>query len=172
MKRIAGSLVVLALVAATGCSRSSEDGARPASVQARDIRAIYADILAQRDRVRKATSKGTEMWHEDCAEVSAAAAELETLLAELQQRAAATPELAGQMTGLESHVGLTLGVLTSLRDNAAQEVVGMLPPSANQLDAYLRGLESHFTPEQLGGESIENRPGFDPSPPAAPLSPV
>jgi len=47
-----------------------------------------------------------------------------------------------------------------------------LPGGMIQLDAYLRGLESHFTPEQLGGQSVTTRPGFNPEPPAPPLSPV
>lgn len=176
MRRIAGSLatslVALALIAGTGCSGSGDDGAKPATVQAREMPAIYADILTQRDRAQKAIAKGTDMWHEDCAEVAAASAQLETLLTELQQRAAAMPELGDRARGIDSHVGLTLGVISTLRENAVQEIVGMLPGSMIQLDAYLRGLESYFTPEQIGGESVTARPGFNPNPPPPPLSPV
>jgi hypothetical protein len=175
MNRIAGSvarsLVVLALVAGAGCS-GSDEAAKPGTVQARDLPAIYADVLTQRDRVHKAIAKGTEMWHEDCAEVSAGAGQLETLLTELQARAAAMPEFGEKVRGIDSHLGLTLGVVTTMRDHALQEVVGMLPGSMIQLDAFLRGLESHFTPEQLGGQSVTERPGFNPNPPPPPPSPI
>jgi hypothetical protein len=112
------------------------------------------------------------MWHEDCAEVSAGASQLETLLTELQIRVAQEQTFGDAARGIDSHVGLTLGVVTTLRDNAVQEVVGMLPGGMIQLDAFLRGLESHFTPDQLGGQSVTTRPGFNPNPPPAPPSPV
>jgi hypothetical protein len=176
MRRIAGSLArslaVLALVVATGCSGSGEEGAKTATVQARELPAIYSDILDARDRAHKAIAKGTDMWHEDCAEVSAATGQLETLLTEVQQRASQMPELGTAITGLESHIGLTLGVVTMMRENAVQEVVGMLPGNMIQLDAFLRGLETHFTPEQIGGKSVTTRPGFNPNPPPPPPSPI
>lgn len=175
MRRTAGSLatplIVLALIAGTGCS-GSEEGAKTATVQPRSAAAAYGDILAQRDRAQKAISKGTEMWHEDCAEVAGASAQLESLLTELQQRASETPALAGQQAGIHSHIGLTLGVVAQMRENAVQEIVGMLPGSMIQLDSFLRGLESYFPPDQLGGQSVTTRPGFNPNPPPPPLSPV
>jgi hypothetical protein len=172
MRRFVGSWLVLGLLCAAGCSGSGDDAKGPGVVEARDVQAIYADMLTQRDRIQKAIGKGTEMWHEDCAEAAAGAAELETLMTELLQRTSQMPELADAARGVQSHVGLMLGVITTLRDHAVQEVVGMLPGSMIQLDAYMRGLESLFTPEQLGGQSVTTHPNFNPEPPKPPLSPV
>ena len=172
MRRIAGSWIVLGLILTAGCSGSGEKGGAAGVVQARELPAIYGDILTQRDRIQKAIGKSPDMWHEDCAEVAAGASELENLLTELMQRTTQMPELGEAATGVQSHVGLTLGVIAAMRDNAIQEIVGMLPGSMIQLDAYLRGLESHFTPEQLGGQSVTTRPNFNPEPPPPALSPV
>ncbi len=168
---LAGSLVALALVAGSGCS-SGEQGATTATLEPRELSAIYADILTQRDRAQKAIAKGTAMWHDDCAEVSAAAGQLEALITELQRRAAAMPEIGERMRGIDSHIGLTLGVIANLRENAVGEVVGMLPGAMIQLDAFLRSLEAFFTPEQIGTESVTARPGFNPNPPPPPPSPI
>jgi hypothetical protein len=171
MKRIAGSLVVLGLFFA-GCSGSGEEAAKSGVVEPRELSVIYGDVLKQRDRIEKAIGKGSEMWHEDCAEVASASAELETLMTEVLMRATQMPELGEAIRGVESHVGLTMGVIANLRETAVQEVVGMLPGGMIQLDAFLRGLETHFTPEQLGGQSVTTRPNFNPEPPAPPHSPV
>ena len=66
MKRIAGSLVVLALVFAAGaCSDSNDGTGKIGTVAARELPTVYGDILTQRDRAQKAIAKGTEMWHEE-----------------------------------------------------------------------------------------------------------
>ncbi len=90
MRPILGSLVVLALAVGAGCGEPAETPASPSSEGAPIARAsypsIWVDILEQRDRVHAAVSKGTDMWHPECKEVSAGSAAIGALAIEMSQR--------------------------------------------------------------------------------------
>lgn len=172
MKRIAASLVLLALALGAGCSGSGDESKKSETIEAREVPAIYADILAQRDLIHAAISKGTAMWHEDCAQVVAAANELNDLFLELQKRAATLPSLDERRRGFESHAGLTLGLVATMEERARGEIVGALPALMIELDRFLLGLEHYFTPEQLGGRAVAQQPGFNPNRPPPPPSPI
>lgn len=176
MRRIVGSLVVLALTLGSGCSKSDKaagsTSGETATVQARSLPAIWKDILAQRDRAHAAISKDTDMWHEDCAEVSSAAVALDPLVLELSQGAAAQVSDPTRSGAIQQTIGYLQITLVQLRSEAIDETVGDLPGLMIGLDAVLQGLEATFTRDEIGSESVVTRPGFNPvRPPPAP-SPV
>jgi hypothetical protein len=166
MQRITAAVLALALCLGAGCSGSESEktgsAADGSTIQARELSALWADILAQRDRIQVATAKKHQMWHEECAEVSSAAAELEKLATEMNARVAEMPSLGERRNGVLSLVENFEGLIEKLRVAAIHEVVGELPGMMISLDAYLRGLEGHFTPQEIGSESVANRPGFNP----------
>jgi hypothetical protein len=176
MRRIVGTLVVLALALGTGCSESSDTPAGAAggstTVQARSLAAVWADVLTQRDRIHEAVSKGTDMWHEDCAQVSAATASLDSLAVELGKSVAVLPEGEARRTGVELLLGYLQATTSTMRAAAIEEQVGSLPGMMIGLDALLQGIESHLTPEELGSQSVVTRPGFNPVRPPPPPSPI
>ena len=176
MRRILGSLLVLALGSAVGCSKSNETpaggSAESATVQPRALPAIWADILAQRDRVHAAVSKGTDMWHEDCAEVSSAAAAMDALLVELNRRVAEEPSLEARRRHIDELVGYLQVTSSTLREKAVDEVVGPFPALMIGLDAVLKSVEGAFTSDEIGSESVVTRPGFNTVRPARAASPV
>ena len=176
MGRIVGTLVVLALALGSGCSKSDQaaGGAADASttVQARSMPLIWLDILAQRDRIYAAVSKGTDMWHEDCAQVSSAAAALDPLAIEFGRSVAVFPSGDTRRTGVELLLGYLQATTSTLRAAAIEEQVGSLPAMMIGLDALLQGIESSLGNAELGGESVVTRPGFNPERPPPPPSPI
>jgi hypothetical protein len=176
MSRIAGSLLVVVLGLGSGCSDSepTASDAPPASstVQARSVPVVWADILAQRDRIQVAVSKGADMWHEECAEVSSAAAALDPLFVEFGKSVAALPGMDYRLNGVELLLGYLLATSATIRSAAVEEQVGVLPGMMNGLDALLHGTESHLKREELGPESVVTRPGFNPTLSPPPPSPV
>ena len=172
MRRIVGSLMALALIFATGCSDSEDAAGEGAVVQARSLPAIWADVLVQRDHVQAATSKGTDMWHEDCAAVSAATAKLDELAVEMLQRVGVMPSVADRRLGIQNLIGNYQGLLAKMRSDAIDEMVGTMPTLMISLDSFLRGIEGHFTPEEIGSESVASRPGFKTIQPPPPPSPI
>lgn len=176
MRRITAAILALSLCLTAGCWRSDSEKSGSAAdadtVQARELSAIWADILTQRDRIQAATAKKHEMWHEECAAVSSAAAELEKLATEMNGRIARMSALGERKNGIQSVVGNLEGLIEKLRSAAIHEVVGEMPNLMISLDASLRGLEGHFTPQEIGGESVANRPGFNPVQPPPPASPI
>ena len=176
MRRILGSLLVLALAFAVGCSKSDETPGgglgEGATVQARALPAIWAEILTQRDRVHAAVSKGTDMWHEDCAEVSSAAAAMDALVIELNRRVAEEPSLEAR----RKHIGELVGYLQvtnkALREKAIDEVIGPFPALMIGLDAVLQAVEDVFSRDEIGSESVVTRPGFNTVRPPQVASPV
>ena len=176
MRRIVGSLVVLALTFGTGCSDSDKAGGgasgEGATVQARSLPAIWADILTQRDRVHAAVSKGTDMWHEDCAEVVSAAAALDALALELIQRVTVEPSVEDRRKGILNLLGYFQSAVAALRSAAIDEIVGTLPDVMIGTDALLQGIENTFTRDEIGSESVVTHPGFNPVHPPAMPSPI
>jgi phenylacetate-coenzyme A ligase PaaK-like adenylate-forming protein len=175
MRWMAGTLLVAAL-ALGGCSDSDTAGgeAAPAStaIEARPLREIWPDILTRRDEIHAAISKGTDMWHEDCAQVSAAAAALDTLAVELGQGSTQIPANEVRRTGLSLLVSYLQTTAMSLREAAIEEHVAKLQSMMIGLDALLEGIETNLTAEERANQSVVTRPGFNPSRPPPPPSPV
>lgn len=176
MHRIVGTLVVVALALCSGCSDSdpAAGGAagESATVQARSLPEVWLDILAQRDRIQAATSKGTDMWHDDCAQVSAAAAALDPLLVEFGKSVQVIPAGDERRTGAELLLGYLQATSATMRSAAIEEQVGSLPGMMIGLDALLQGLEASVGTAELGGVSVATRPGFNPTRPPPPPSPI
>ena len=174
MQRITAALLVLAISIGTGCSRSDDATGSVASstIQARELPAIWADVLVERDRIQAATAKEHEMWHEDCATVADAAAKLEGLATEMALQIAVMPTIADRRVGIQRQMGNYQGLLRQLRGTAIQEIVGEMPNSMIALDAYLRGIEGQFTLAEIGGESVVTHPKFNPIKPPPPPSPI
>ena len=175
MRRMIGTLLLAAL-ALGGCSDSepgAAEGAIPgATVQPRKLSLVWLDILDQRDRIYAAVSKGTDMWHEDCAQVSAAAAVLDKLAVELGGSLGVIPAGDPRRGGVELMLGYLQTTAHSLRSAAIEEEVGALPATMIGLDALLQGIESHLTPEEIGHQSVTKRPGFNPVRPPPKASPI
>jgi hypothetical protein len=176
MHRIVGTLVALALAFGSGCSDSdpAAGGAatKSATVQPRSLPVVWLDILAQRDRIQVATAKGTDMWHEDCSEVSSAAAALDPLVIEFGKSVAVFPVGDLRRTGAELELGYLLSTTSTIRATAVEEQVGKLPALMIGLDAVLQGLESSVGTAELGGVSVLTRPGFNSVRPPPPPSPI
>ena len=112
------------------------------------------------------------MWHEDCAEVASAAAALDPLAIELSQRVEERVSDEVRRRGIQDLTGYLQTTILRLRSEAIDETIGALPGLMIAMDALLQGLETHFTREEIGNESVVTRPGFNPfHPPPAP-SPV
>ncbi len=176
MRRSVGILWLAVLAFGSGCSDSDTaagGASNPATtVQARSIPLVWVDVLAQRDQIYGAVSKGTDMWHEDCAQVSAAAAAMDSLAVELGKSITSIPASDPRRGGVELLLGYLLSTTSALRSAAIEEEVGALPSMMIGLDALLQGIESHLTREELGSASVVTRPGFNPvRPPPAP-SPI
>ena len=176
MRRIAGMLVVVALAFGTGCSKSEQAAggasSESATVQPRSIALVWGDILTQRDRIQAATAKGTDMWHEDCAQVSSAAAALDPLAIELGKSIAVLPPDDQRRKGVELLLGYLQATGSAMRGAAVEEQVGSLPGMMIGLDALLQGIESNLTRDELGSQSVVTRPGFNPVRPPPQPSPV
>jgi len=176
MRRIVGSLLVLALTFAVGCSKSDDKSggapAESATVQARSLPAIWSDVLKQRDRIQVATAKGTDMWHEDCAEVASAAGALDALVVELNRRIAEEPSLEARRRRIDEMVGYLQVTSTTLRSTAVDESIGPFPALMIGFDAVLKGVEDVFTKDEIGSESVVTHPGFNTVRPPLPPSPV
>lgn len=174
MNRIAAAALVIALCFGTGCS-GKDDAAGSAdktTIQARELPVIWSEILAERDMIQAAVAKKHEMWHEDCAAVSKASDRFEALTAEMLQRVAVMPDLGVRKNGINPLLGNIEVLVTKLRTSAIQETVGDLPALMISLDAYLSGLENHFTPQEIGDDRVATHPGFNPNAPPPPPSPV
>lgn len=176
MRRILGFLTVLALVLGTGCEKPAETADATSTegepIKARDLPTIWADLLAQRDRIHAAVSKGTDMWHPDCEEVSAAAAAVDGLSLELGQRVEADLSVEARRRSIHEVISYMQTTASSLRENAIEETIGAMPPHMIALDAILQALENRFTPEEIGSVSVVSRPGFNPIHPPQPPSPI
>jgi uncharacterized protein YbjT (DUF2867 family) len=176
MPRIVPSLLLLALTLAIGCSDSKQaaggasgDGA---TVQGRGLPVIWADLLKERDRLHAAVSKETEMWHEDCAEVAAAAAALDALTRELLARIAQEPSVEDRRKAFENLIGYFQATTQALRAAGIDERVGDMPSLMVGTDALLQGIENQFTRAEIGSDSVVTHPGFNPVHPPPSESPI
>ena len=62
--------------------------------------------------------------------------------------------------------------LAKIRESALAEAPGQWINLRYPLDQSLRAVESYFTPEELGGQSVVARPDFEVKPQPAALSPI
>jgi len=166
--------LALALVAAlaTGCSRKEEAPKRPDA--ARPMSAIWPDILAQRDVIQKLLHAPIEsVTHADCSALGAGARKVDELTNELLS--AISERYAGDENKLRATGDIVIrlqSVTNQLRESALAEAPGQWPALAFPLDQSLRGIETYFTAEDLGDQSVAARPDFETKPLPAPLSPV
>lgn len=176
MRSIVGLLMALALSLGSGCQESVETesgaGAEGGQIQARSLPVIWLDVLAQRDRIHEAVSKGTDMWHEECAQISSAAVSIDGLALEIRQRIAENPSTEPRFRALADLLGYLQVSAAAFRENAVEEVIGAFPSLMIGLDALLQGIENHFTRDEIGSESVVTRPGFNTVHPPPPPSPV
>ena len=85
---------------------------------------VWVDILGQRDQIYGAVSKGTDMWHEDCAQVSAATAAIDALAVEFGKSIQVIPASDPRRGGVELLLGY-LQTTIALRSPAIDEPAGM-----------------------------------------------
>ena len=168
--RLALALALLAALTA-GCSRKEE---APKPGAPRPMSAIWPEMLAQRDAIQKLLHEPIEeVSHDDCSALGAAARKVDELTNELL--GALSERYAQDETQLRATGDVVIrlqGVTNQLRESALAEAPGRWPSLAFPLDQTLRLVESYFTPEDLGGESVAARPDFETKPLPAPLSPV
>jgi hypothetical protein len=163
--------LALAALLAVGCGRGHE-AAKPAG--GRMLAEIWKDILAQRDTIHGLFMKPLEeVTHQDCADLGAAARQIDALTSELGNAVAVGSNFeSGRIRSIGGAVTRISGVTQRIRETALAEAPGAWPELRFPLDQSLRGFETLFSPQELGGESVSLRPGFETQPLPAPLSPV
>ncbi len=168
------SVAALAAFLCAACSRSSDSPPPTALPGQRNVAAVWADMLTQRDQIHLIFIKDMEqVTHQDCRDMGAAAARMTELYSELLNilGATSTPDDRGRMRSLGEAVGRASNVVTRIRESALAEAPGMWPAMRWGLDNSIRDVESYFSAEALNSESIVKRPGFEtttpPPPPAA-----
>jgi hypothetical protein len=172
MLRFAVSLLALALIVGTGCSRSDDAAKGAAGVQARNLPEIWADILKQRDLMEVAVSKGTDMWHEDCAAVAKVAVKLDELAIEMRERTRQMTSIEDRRRNVDTVLGVFQSLISQIHNHATQENVGEMSNLIISLDAVLRGVENNFSADEIGSESVATHPHFNPVKPPPPPSPI
>jgi hypothetical protein len=179
LRRTAVNLAIvlsLAALLAAGCSRSgdSKPPADKAIGGTRPVAEIWADVLAERDKIHEAFVKELEaVTHEDCAAVGASAQRLDALYTELVNHLGArSGDDLGRMRQLGDAIRGASAVVQKVRESALAEAPGSWPPLRFPFDRSLRDVERYFTAEELASGSVVNRPGFEAAPPPAARSPI
>ena len=169
--RVALSLALVAALAA-GCSRSGDPATKPAPV--RPLSAIWPDVLAQRDTIQTLLAKPLEeVTHDDCRALGAAARSVEELIGQILDYAPTAGEQnEGRLRAIGDMVIRMQGITGKIRESALAETPGEWVKLRYPLDQVLRAVESYFTPEEIGGQSVAARPDFETKPPPAALSPI
>jgi len=170
-RRLAVSLAVALALVAGGCSRSNQG--KPAQGDA-PLPKIWGEILDQRDAIHRVFMIELEdVSHQDCADLSAAARHLDALTGELTGAIARMPNAdSGKLRAVSDAVSRLSSVTNKIREQALAEAPGAFPEQRFPLDYALRDIERFFTVEDLGGQSVTARPGFETEPLPAPLSPI
>jgi hypothetical protein len=170
-RRLALSLSLAALVASgVACHKAQETDARTP----RPTTTVWADILAQRDAMHVLMTKELEdVTHEDCAQLGADSRKIEDLMGELRASVAADKNQSeGHLRALGDVLGQTDQTVAKIRESALNETPGAWAKLRFPLDQSLRSVETYFTAEQLGDQSVVHRPGFEASPPPSGASPI
>jgi hypothetical protein len=164
--------LALSTVLATGCSRHE---AASSAGSGRKLAEVWKEILAQRDLIHGVFMKPLEeVTHQDCADLGAAARQIDALTNEIGNAVTANGAKldSARMRSIGVGVNRISQVTQRIREVALIEAPGAWPELRFPLDQSLRGFEGSFSPEELGGESVTLRPGFETQPLPAPLSPV
>jgi hypothetical protein len=171
MARLALPLGLIAALA-VGCSRSSDDAHKAAPV--RPLSAIWPEILAQRDAMQTLMTKPLEeVTHEDCSALGAAARKVDELTGEILSYVTTTSNQdEGRLRSIGDVIIHMQGVMAKIRESALAEAPGQWIQLRFPLDQTLRGVETYFTPEELGGQSVATRENYETKPQPAPLSPI
>jgi len=170
-RSLAVSLALAALLAASSaCHKAKEAGA----AAPRSTAAVWADILTARDAMHAIMAKPLEdVTHADCTELGVEARKFDGLMGELTAAVAADKnQTEGHLRAVGDVLGLTNQVLAKIRESATGEMPGMWEKLRFPFDQALHSVEAYFTPDQLGGQSVVQRPGFEAKPQPAAPSPI
>ena len=140
----------------------------------RPLSAIWPEVLAQRDTMQALLDKPLEeVTHEDCSALGAAARKVDELTGEVLSYAPTVPNQdEGRLRAIGDVIIHMQGVTAKIRESALAESPGQWIQLRFPLDQSLRAVESYFTPEELGGQSVATRENFETKPQPAPLSPI
>ena len=165
---LAAALVLVAGLG--GCSRSNQS--KPAAGDA-SLPKIWGEILDQRDAIHRVFMIELEdVTHQDCADLSAAARQMNALTGELTGAIGRMPNAdTGKLRAVSDAISRLSSVTTRIREQALAEAPGAFPEQRYPLDYALRDIERYFTADDLG-QSVVSRPGFETEPLPAPLSPI
>ena len=168
--RLALSLSLLAALA-VGCSRS-EEAKKTAAV--RPMSSIWPEVLAQRDKMQDLMAKPIEeVTHDDCAALGAAARRVDELTGDILSTVPTMPDQSeGKLRALGDVIIHMQGAIAKIRESALAEAPGQWIGLRYPLDQSLRALESYFTVEDLGGQSVAGRANFETKPQPPALSPI
>lgn len=169
--RLALSLSLLAALA-VGCSRAGEHAKKTADV--RPMSAIWPEVLAQRDKMQDLMAKPLEeVTHEDCLALGAAARRVDELTGDILSTVPTMPDQSeGKLRSIGDVIIQMQGATGKIRESALAEAPGQWIGLRYPLDQTLRGVETYFTPEDLGGQSVAARPNYETKPQPAALSPI
>jgi hypothetical protein len=170
-RSLAVSISIAALVVAGGACRKGKETAAAAP---RPIAAVWSDILAQRDAMHALMTKELEdVTHEDCAQLGADSRKIESLMSELTASVAADKnQTEGHLRALGDVLGQTGQAVAKIRETALAEMPGAWVKLRFPFDQSLRDVETYFTADELGGQSVVQRPDFEATPPPAGVSPI
>jgi hypothetical protein len=114
-----------------------------------------------------------EVTHEDCAALGAAARRVDELTADILSTVPTMPDQTeGKLRALGDVIIHMQGATGKIRESALAEAPGQWIGLRFPLDEALRSVESYFTPEDLGGQSVAARPNYEAKPQPAALSPI
>jgi hypothetical protein len=154
-----------------GCSRSNQS--KPAAADA-SLSKIWAEILDQRDAIHRVFMIELEdVTHQDCADLGAAARQMNSLMGDFTGAIGRMPNAdSGKLRAVSDAISRLSSVTNRIREQALAEAPGAFPEQRYPLDFCLRDIERYFTADDLGGQSVASRPGFETEPLPAPLSPI
>jgi hypothetical protein len=161
----------LAAALAVGCSRSGET---PKTAPMRPLSAIWPEVLAQRDTMQALMLKPLEeVTHADCTALGAAARKVDELTGEILSYVPTMPNQdEAKLRALGDVIIHMQSVTAKIRESALAEAPGQWVGLRFPLDQTLRGFESYFTPEEVGGQSVASRENYETKPQPAALSPI
>lgn len=172
-RRAVRLVVSLALAAAFAgaCSRSEQES-RPGA--ARSLSAIWTDVLAQRDAIQTLMNKPLEdVTHEDCSALGDAARKLDGYMNELRGAVAAKSEKdEGRLRAIGDVILRMQSTTSQIRESALAEAPGAWAQLRYPFDQTVRSVETYFSADELGGQSVLTRPNFETKPIPPPPSPI
>ena len=152
----------------------SRSGDEKKAAPARPLSAIWPEVLAQRDAMQALFAKPLEeVTHDDCSALGAAARKVDELTNEVLSYVPTIPNMEeARLRALGNMIIQLQGVMAKVRESALAEAPGQWVQLRFPLDQSLRGVESYFTPGEIGGQSVAARENYVSQPPPAALSPI